>query len=180
MAICLIHVYVYVHFNIIQMEVPVQFAGVVGFTPPTPRPIPPSGSAGPSSETQTTAGSSTNAEMQQEGGLAEHAVVGLVLTGLLVIVVGAMVLIGFAAYSGVKTVRHDTRNVKMSVARSTNLIAVRAASVAAAEEGSSGLGSKRQSKLSLNVIGTDSGSVAMTTTSVSVDVHPTGEQSTTL
>lgn len=171
--------YVYVYFNVIQMEVPVQFAGVVGFTPPTPSPIPPSGSAEPSSETQTTAGSSTNAEMQQEG-LAEHAVVGLVLTGLLVIVVGAMVLIGFAAYSGVKTVRHDTRNVKMSVARSTNLIAVRAASVAAAEEGSSGLGSKRQSKLSLNVIGTDSGSVAMTTTSVSVDVHPTGEQSTTL
>ena len=158
------------------MEVPVQFARVVGFTPPTPSPIPPPSSAGPSE--RTTAGSSPSAEMQQEGGLAEHAVVGLVLTGLLVIVVVAMVLIGFAAYSGVKTVRHDTRNVKLSVARSTNLIAVRAASVAAAEEGGSGLGSKRQSRLSLNVIGTDS--VAMTTTSVSVDVHPTGEQSTTL
>jgi CHASE3 domain sensor protein len=116
--------------------------------------------------------------VQQEGGLAEHAIVGLVLTGLLVIVVVAMVLIGFAAYSGVKTVRHDTRNVKLTVARSTNLIAVRAASMAAAEEGSGGLDSKRQSRLSLNVVGTDS--VAMTTTSVSVDVHPTGEESTTL
>lgn len=154
-----------------------EFAGVVGFTPPSPSPMPPPGSVGPS-DTQTTTGSSSSTELQQEGGLAEHAVVGLVLTGLLVIVVVAMVLIGFAAYSGVKTVKHDTRNVKLSVARSTNLIAVRAASVAAAEEGTSGLDSKRQSRLSLNVVGTDS--VAMTTTSVSVDVHPTGEQSTTL
>ena len=159
------------------MEVPVEFAGVVGFSPPSPSPMPPPGSVGPS-DSQSTTGSSSSMEMQQEGGLAEHAVVGLVLTGLLVIVVVAMVLIGFAAYSGVKTVKHDTRNVKMSVARSTNLIAVRAASVATAEEGTSGLDSKRQSRLSLNVVGTDS--VAMTTTSVSVDVHPTGEQSTTL
>ncbi len=160
------------------MEVPVRFARVVGFTAPTPSPTPPTSPAGPSD--RTTAGSSPSPEMQQEeGGLAEHAVVALVLTGLLVIVVVAMVLIGFAAYSGVKTVRHDTRNVKLSVARSTNLIAVQAAATAAAvEEGSSGLDSKRQSRLSLNVIGTDS--VAMTTTSVSVDVHPTGEQSTTL
>ena len=159
------------------MEVPIEFAGVIGFTPPSPNPMPPPGSVGPP-DTQSTTGSSSSTEMQQEGGLAEHAVVGLVLTGLLVIVVVAMVLIGFAAYSGVKTVKHDTRNVKMSVARSTNLIAVRAASVAGAEEGTSGLDSKRQSRLSLNVVGTDS--VAMTTTSVSVDVHPTGEQSTTL
>lgn len=163
------------------MDVPVQFVGVVGFTPPPPSPTPPSGSGGPSSDSQTTAGSSSNVEMQQEeGGLAEHAIVGLVLTGLLVIVVVAMVLIGFAAYSGVKTVRHDKRNMKLSVARSTNLIAVRASSVAEAEAGTSGLDSKRQSRLSLNVVGTDSGSMAMTTTSVSVDVHPTGEESTTL
>ena len=162
------------------MEVPVRFARVVGFTPPTPSPPPPPSSPSEPSDRTTAGPRAPSAEMQQEGGLAEHAVVALVLTGLLVIVVVAMVLIGFAAYSGVKTVRHDTRNVKLSVARSTNLIAVQAATTAgaAAEEGSSGLGSKRQSRLSLNVIGTDS--VAMTTTSVSVDVHPTGEQSTTL
>ena len=157
-----------------QIEVPVRFAQVVGFSPPTPSPEPRTSPTAEPSDSTTAASSS--AEMQQEG-LAEHAVVALVITGLLVIVVVAMVLIGFAAFSGVKTVRHE-RNVKMSVARSTNLIAVKAATPSAAEEGNSGLGSKRQSRLSLNVIGTDS--VAMTTTSVSVDVHPTGEQSTTL
>lgn len=95
--------------------------------------------------------------------------------------VGAMVLVGFAVYSGIKTVKHDKKDVKLSVARSTNLIALETAIGGAAtaelEEGNRGSESNRQSKLSLNVIGTDS--VAMTTTSVSVDVHPTGEQTTT-